>query len=188
MKPAVLALIAPLALLAACSPPAEPQNAIAAAPAGPAPLPADFPAKPGQPGGLALDQVATETPAQIDPRSAQGAADAVRRYFAAIEAKDYAAAQALVGPKVDLKVFERRLSSYPIYRANIGKPGAMEGAAGSSYVEVPIQTYGRMQSGELFSRLETVQLKRVNDVPGAAPEQLSWRIQNIVVAQPAAAP
>src|SRR4051812_16049566 len=114
MKPALVALIAPLAFLAACSPPPEPQNSVAAAAPGPAPLPADFPARPGQPGGLSLDQVAGPIPDKIDPKSAQGAADAVRRYFAAIEAKDYAGAQALVGPKVDLKVFERRLSSYPI--------------------------------------------------------------------------
>ena len=73
---------------------------------------------------------------------------------------------------------------YPIYRANIGRPGPMEGAAGSSYVEVPIQTYGRNAAGELFSRLETVQLKRVNDVPGATPEQLRWRIYQITVASP----
>ena len=187
MKAAVLILIAPLALLAACGDSAPPQNAVAVAQAGPEPLPAGFPAKAGTPGGLAVDQVAPP-PAEIDPKSAEGAADAVRRYFAAIGAKDYAAAQALVGPKVDLKVFERRLSSYPIYRANVGKPGQMEGAAGSSYVEVPIQTYGRMQSGELFSRLETVQLKRVNDVPGATPEQLMWRIQTIDVAQPKPGP
>jgi hypothetical protein len=187
MKPVLLALIAPLALLAACDRAAEPPTPVATVPAGLEPLPAGFPPRPGQPGGLAPDQL-WAPPATIDPKSADAAADAVRRYFAAIEAKDYAGAQALVGPKVDLKVFERRLSSYPIYRANVGRPGEIEGGAGSLYVEVPIQTYGRMQSGELFTRLETVSMRRVNDVPGATPEQLRWHIDQITVAQPAEAP
>jgi hypothetical protein len=184
-------LALPLMLLAACGSP-EPETTTAAVPpaassAEPAPLPAGFPPEPGQPNALPADQVYTAS-APADPRSAEGAAEVVRTYFDLIEQKKFDEARMLVGPKPpELKLFIRKMAFYPLYRARVGKPGRMEGAAGSSYVEVPIQTYGRDAQGQLFSRLETVQLKRVNDVPGATPEQLRWRIYQITLQQPAGA-
>ena len=52
-------------------------------------------------------------------------------------------------------------------------PGQLEGAAGSSYYTVPVTiTDGaRRMSGEVV-------LRRVNDVPGATPEQLRWHIES----------
>jgi hypothetical protein len=183
-RSSILALVLPL-LLAGCGEP-EAQNTAAVVPGAtpavaPQPLPDGFPPAPGQPGALPVGGV-FQASAPVDPKSADGAAEAVQRYFALIGEKKFDEARQLVGPTPpDLKTFERRMSFYPIYRARVGKPGQMEGAAGSSYVEVPIQTYGRNAAGELFNRRETVQLKRVNDVPGATPEQLSWRIYQITV-------
>ena len=68
---------------------------------------------------------------------------------------------------------------YLEYHAQIGGPGQMEGAAGSSYVTVPVQIYGRLKTGEAFHLLKRVQLRRVNDVPGATPEQLRWHITTL---------
>lgn len=52
-------------------------------------------------------------------------------------------------------------------------PGQQEGAAGSSYYTAPVTiTDGaRRISGEVV-------LRRVNDVPGATPEQLRWHIES----------
>ena len=62
-----------------------------------------------------------------------------------------------------------------------GAPGGngknfAEFAAGSLYVEVPVQTYGKLQDGTPFSSAGTVTMRRSNDVPGATAEQRRWRI------------
>src|SRR3546814_13104402 len=72
--------------------------------------------------------------------------------------------------------FKESFSKYQEYHANIGAPGRIEGAAGSLYVEVPGQVYGRLNTGEAFNMLGSVQLSRVNDVPGSTPEQRKWHI------------
>src|SRR3546814_13608364 len=72
--------------------------------------------------------------------------------------------------------FKESFSKYQEYHANIGAPGRIEGAAGSLYVEVPVQVYGRLNTGEEFNMLGSVQLRRVNDVPGSTPEQRKWHI------------
>lgn len=55
----------------------------------------------------------------------------------------------------------------------IGK-GDTEGAAGSLYYEAPIVV--DFADGRPSKR-GTIVLRRVNDVPGASPEQLNWRIE-----------
>lgn len=55
-------------------------------------------------------------------------------------------------------------------------PGQTEGAAGSSYYTAPIV----LIDGKRHVRGEIV-LRRVNDVPGATPEQLRWHIESLTV-------
>ncbi|KQM21587.1 hypothetical protein [Novosphingobium sp. Leaf2] len=55
----------------------------------------------------------------------------------------------------------------------VGK-GDMDGAAGSSYYEAPVVV--DFADGQP-SRRGTIVLRRVNDVPGASEEQLTWRIE-----------
>ena len=43
-------------------------------------------------------------------------------------------------------------------------------------MEIPVQLYGQMKSGESFGSAGTVTLRRVNDVPGATAAQRRWRI------------
>jgi hypothetical protein len=61
----------------------------------------------------------------------------------------------------------------------------MEGAAGSSYVAVPVRLHGRMKDGTPFRRRVEVTLRRVNDVPGSTEAQRRWHIRAIA---PAGAP
>jgi hypothetical protein len=61
----------------------------------------------------------------------------------------------------------------------IGKPGDMEGAAGSSYVTVPAVLYGKTKSGGSFRRGADVILRRVNDVPGSTEAQRRWHIERV---------
>ena len=71
-----------------------------------------------------------------------------------------------------------------------GAPGAIEGAAGSLYVTVPVQIYARQKSGEELHQLGKATLRRVNDVPGSTAAQRAWHIYRIdlkATAKPATA-
>ena len=164
-------------LLFACSgrePPATPANETAETPL--------EPPAPGQPGGLPDDRTPlAEGP--IDPKSAQGAGQVLQSYFALIEAGRHAEAWRLWSDGgrasgMSAAQFADSFAPYAEYHAYVGAPGRIEGAAGSAYVEVPVQVYGRLRSGAPFNRRGTMTLRRVNDVPGATPEQMQWRIHS----------
>lgn len=130
------------------------------------------PPAPGQPGGLPDDRTPlSEGP--IDPKSAQGAGQVVQTYFALVEQRKFDEANKHwpSGDRPDFK-------GYKEVHANIGKPGNIEGGAGSLYVEVPVQLYGRLKDGKEFSSLGTLTLRRVNDVDGSTEEQRRWHIIN----------
>ncbi|MBA3677396.1 MAG: hypothetical protein H0W74_08340 [Sphingosinicella sp.] len=138
------------------------------------------PAAPGTPSGLPDDRTPVSE-APFTPKSAQGAGQVLQTYFALIEAGKYDAAWKLrwKGEGDDPKSardFAASFARYAEYHANIGAPGAISGAAGSLYVNVPVQLYGRMRDGKSFSSAGIVTLRRVNDVPGSSAEQRSWRI------------
>lgn len=190
MTKPILALIAVVALtLAACD-----QRGAETSVAGQAPVettppsPAqsqteEFPMveapAPGTPGGLPDDRTPISE-APFTPQSAQGAADVVQTYFAHIGQKDYAAAYGLLrNPSQSLVQFTQGFAKYHQYSANVGAPGAVEGAAGSSFVETPVLIYGRLKTGEVVNELGKATLRRVNDVPGSTPEQRLWRIEKI---------
>jgi hypothetical protein len=116
---------------------------------------------------------------RVDPNSAEAAAAVVESYYALLEQGRTLEAAKLRrdGPVVDLKAFRE-------LHAQVGAPGRIEGAAGSLFVVVPIVLYGLTHEGEVFRNRGKVTLRRVNGVPGATPEQLSWRIEQIEVSPP----
>jgi hypothetical protein len=190
MKHAAPALVC--LMLTACGPaPAPPADAPAEVPATPpAPPPVrDYPLvdpiEPGKPGGLSDDRTPISE-APFTPQSAQGAANVVQTYFAHIGQKDFAQAYPLWGGDGEASgmteaQFAANLDRYYQYSAHIGAPGEIEGAAGSLYVTVPVQIYGRLKSGEPFHQRGDVTLRRVNDVPGSTERQRLWHIAMIEV-------
>jgi hypothetical protein len=134
-----------------------------------------IPPAPGEPGGLADDRTPiAEGP--IDPKSAQGAGQVLQRYFALLEAGKADEAEELWSGGDTPADFNARLDQYSEVHASIGGPGNMEGAAGSSYVDYPVQLYGRLRNGKEFNARGTMTLRRVNDVPGSTEEQRKWHI------------
>lgn len=147
----------------------------APAPSAQAPL---EPVAPGEAGGLPDDRTPVSE-APFTPDSAQGAANVLQTYYALIEQGDYDAAYALRSPSADgpsAAEFAASFERYAEYHAQIGAPSNIEGAAGSLYVEVPVQIYGRLKDGKPFSSAGTVTLRRSNDVPGSTAEQRRWHI------------
>lgn len=137
------------------------------------------PPTPNEPSGLTDDRApVAEKP--IDEKSAEGAAQVLQTYYALIEAGRYDEAWALRSPGASgpesKAAFVRSFAPYAEYHATIGTPGPIQGAAGSLYVEVPVQTYGRMKEGTPFSSAGTVTLRRANDVPGSTAAQRRWHI------------
>jgi hypothetical protein len=163
--------IAPLCLFSLSCGEAEPQTDIANAARKSAPSPLRLPA-PGQPR-------ISEAPSTA--RSGRGAGEVLRRYFALIEAGRYSEAWALRwkgrGDSAEsARAFAASFGEYAEYHANVGAPGEAQSAAGSAYVDVPVQIYGRMKDGKPFSTAGTVTLRRLEAVPGAGAEAKGWRI------------
>jgi membrane-bound inhibitor of C-type lysozyme len=145
------------------------------------------PPSPGAPGGLADDRTPmAEGPIAPTsaPTSAEGAAQVVQTYFALLEAGRRAEAWKLWSEgspdrAADAETFARPFERYAAYHAQVGAPGAIEGAAGSLYVAAPVVIYGRLKSGAEVHQSGQAILRRVNDVPGSTPEQRRWRIYRI---------
>jgi len=194
MSTRFLIAAAALGLLAGCGAPSSSEasnQAEAAPPAAPpenaamppgnevAEAPLD-PPEPGEPGGLPDDRTPISE-APFTETSAQGAANVVQTYQGLLEAGRYGEAWRLWADdgrasgmsEADFAASFRR---YREYHARVGAPGEIEGAAGSLYVEVPVQVYGRLGDGRPFNMLGPMTLRRVNDVPGSTPEQRRWHI------------
>lgn len=149
------------------------------------------PPEPGTPGGLPDDRTPiAEGP--IDPDSGQGAAQVAQGYFGLLEARKFEDAQDLwdqqgaIGSQDDAH-FAARFRGFSEIHANIGAPTEPEGAAGSLYVTVPVQVYGRLAAnGKPWYMLRQVTLRRVNDVPGSSAAERRWHIESIGAYEPPA--
>lgn len=183
--------LSPLALvlmLAACGP--TPEKAARSpepprpAPTAPQAFPPVSPPDPGTPGGLPDDRTPVSE-APFTPQSAQGAADVVQTYYALIGEGKYAQAWALwddggqASGQASAAAFAKSFDPYAQYGAQIGAPGDPEGAAGSSYVTVPVVIYGRLKTGAELHEKGEATLRRVNEVPGSTAEQRRWHISRI---------
>jgi hypothetical protein len=139
--------------------------------------------QPGQPGGLPDDHnLVAEGP--IDPESAQGADQVLQSYGALLEQGRFAEARRLWvdgggASGLSEEGFAEAFGKYAEIHAEIGAPGRLEGAAGSSYVEIPLRLYGRRKGDRPFSSVGTATLRRANDVPGSTDEQSRWHIYRV---------
>jgi hypothetical protein len=168
----------------------EPASAPADTPATPVDYPLVDPIPPGQPGGLPDDRTPISE-APYTPTSPQGAANQMQIYFALIGEKKFDQAWELwSGEPVDganasslsKAAFIADMNRYYQYSAQVGAPGASEGAAGSSFITVPVQIYGRLKTGEVFHHRGDATLRRVNDVDGSTERQRQWHISKIETA------
>jgi len=167
-------IVALLLLLAACSrqeqrsEPAANEAAPAVNESPPMPIP---PTEPGPTGPAVAES----------PNSPEAAAAVLRDYFRLIDQKEFVEAHRLWSSSSeddDLSdgAFAGSFDRYRTYRAEIGTPGRVEGAAGSLYVDIPVTVTGELAEGGSFRLVGPVTLRWVNEVPGATAEQLQWRI------------
>ena len=150
------------------------------------------PPAPGMPGGLPVNPQPVVEEDSIDPKGAQGAAQVVQGYYGLLEEKRYNDAQDLwndssaMGAEDDAR-FAARFRGFSEIHAQVGAPGVIEGAAGSLFVTVPVQVYGRLAAnGKPWYRLRQVTLRRANDVPGTSEADRRWHIESVGPYQPPA--
>jgi len=142
------------------------------------------PPAPGTPGGLPLTAARAEED-EVDPKSAQGAAQVLQGYYSLLEERRFDDAQDLWNEKgaigsEDDEIFARRFRGFSEIHAHVGSPGPVEGAAGSLYVVAPVQVYGRLAAnGKPWYMLRQATLRRINDVPGSSEADRRWHIESI---------
>ena len=116
----------------------------------------------------------------VDPKSSQAAADVVRRYYAALDARDFGTAWTQWGddgkPGQTLKAFEGGFAHTRATRVTIGTLGPSEGGAGSIYQTVPVTVEATLDDGTAQRFTGTYTVRRINDVDGASASQLRWHI------------
>ncbi|PPU85175.1 hypothetical protein XsacCFBP4641_00850 [Xanthomonas sacchari] len=114
--------------------------------------------------------------------SPQAAADVVRRYYAAINARDYATAWQQWGedgrPGQSYAAFKAGFAQTRAVKATIGALGRSDGAAGSVYQSVPVTVEATLADGTRQRFRGDYVLRRFNGVDGASAAQLRWRIDS----------
>jgi hypothetical protein len=138
---------------------------------------------PGTRGGLPDDRAPLEEPSgPIDYKSAEAAGQVVQRYGGLLEQRKFDEARQLWGNRgqssgLSEAQFAAAYAKYATIHSEVGRPTAMEGAAGSSYITVPFRLYGTLKSGGTFNLVGPLTLRRVNDVPGSTAAQRHWHIE-----------
>jgi hypothetical protein len=117
-----------------------------------------------------------------DPKSKAAAVDVVKRYYAALDARDYDTAWRQWGndgpPNQTQAAFRAGFAHTRSTRVTIGAAGDGEGAAGSIYLTVPVRVEATLDSGASQRFRGEYILRRVNDVDGATADQLRWHIDS----------
>lgn len=135
---------------------------------------------PGMAEGLSDDRTPLPEPkGPIDPKSAEAAGQVLQSLGALTEQKKFKEATALWEDSKAAAAFTNRFDDYREIHLQVGKPGNMEGAAGSSYITVPVSLYGTTAAGAPFKCGGEATLRRVNDVPGSTESQRAWHIRAI---------
>ncbi len=131
----------------------------------------------------AASEATASEAADIATLASRDCVEVVQSYLEAIGGRDWARA-ALVwnDPAVDAARLEAVFADYKEPQVEWTEP-FVEGAAGSSYCTVA----GRLtDAGDPAKPLRegTLLLRRVNDVPGATPDQLRWTLQSSTFVEP----
>ena len=114
-----------------------------------------------------------------------GARNVLLEWARDLERGDYDGAYALWldGARSGMTEAEHRAFWRGFRTITVAAPtGTMQGAAGSLYYEAPVSVSGERSDGTPYRLDGTVVLRRVNDVPGATPNQLRWHLEKVDLA------
>lgn len=129
---------------------------------------------------VAIELQRTDNGWRISRWSPESAAAVIESYYAAIGAGEYERAYALWSDQgrtsgQTLEEFRSGFEETASVEVETGEPGRIEGAAGSRYVEIPVQIRATTRSG-VEQRFSGTYMLRRSVVDGARPDQRMWRI------------
>ncbi|MEZ0495930.1 hypothetical protein ACAX61_06475 [Sphingomonas sp. IW22] len=112
---------------------------------------------------------------------AERAADVVRRYYDAINARDYSVAYAQWGGHGEASGksygdFAAGFADTQRVKVTAREPTDVEGGAGSLYAEVPVTVDAVLTDGTRQRFTGSYAIRRVNDVDGSSADQRRWHI------------
>ena len=121
-------------------------------------------------------------PSKVSPLAARAL---IKHYYDDINQGDYKAAYALwAGGSKDSKNasgktfedFKAGFKNTKKSEVDIATPGSIEGAAGSSYIEIPVTIHATTNDGKTQDFKGSYTLRRVNNVDGASWAEKNWHI------------
>jgi hypothetical protein len=115
-------------------------------------------------------------PTPAAERSAEAAVAVVKRYYAAIDRHDYRTAYTLWHGRYTLAQVRAGYAGTQAVRVTPIPPFTAEGAAGSSFCEVPVRVDATLKNGRRQHFSGSFTLRRVNDVDGSTAAQRRWHI------------
>ncbi|UNK41706.1 hypothetical protein MNO14_12145 [Luteimonas sp. S4-F44] len=123
---------------------------------------------------------ATDASVDTAPPTPEAAVAAIRGYYAAINALDYASAYAVWsdGGRASGQTPEQFAAGFAqtsTVMVDIGTPGPIDAAAGSRYIEVPVSLRAQQADGSI-RRYEGHYVLRAAVVDGASQTQRAWHI------------
>ncbi len=123
------------------------------------------------------------TPAPVTAEAAKtekGARAILLAWARGIELREFDQSWAMMGDAAKSRLSKTAFNAkfHPLHDLVVSVPGGtMEGAAGSSYYTVPVTVTGTEADGTQVKLKGDIIMRRVNDVPGATPDQLRWHIE-----------
>lgn len=122
----------------------------------------------------------SQLPRKFEDADVEAAADIIRQYYAAIDARTYRRAYEFWSGKGEAskKTFEQFRDGFANTRStsvDIGEPGDVEGAAGSRYITFSVTVHATTKDGKEQNFKGEYVLRR-SVVDGATAEQRAWRI------------
>ena len=178
------ALLLALAIACAACDGRQPDNEAPSGPGAQANIPEVPPINREAGGPAGSGYGASPSEGAIDPRSAEGAAQVLQLFGRLLEQREFAQAYRLWSDDGRASGFSQAEfiaghDKYAEIHSEVGTPGHMEGAAGSSYVDIPFRLYGQLTSGGPFNLAGMVTLRRANNVPGSSEDQRRWQIYKV---------
>lgn len=129
--------------------------------------------------------------AQSDAKVApiqQQAVQVIRNYYNAITRRDYQQAYSAwdrdgAASQQSFKQFKQGFANTKSTAVQVGEPGQLDGAAGSSYIKIPVTVTAVTKDGTQQRFRGNYVLRRVNDVPGSTLEQRKWHLYSANLTQ-----
>lgn len=120
--------------------------------------------------------------------SKQEAVQVIRDYYSATARRDYKQAYLTwngdgAASQQSFKQFKQGFANTKSTTVKVGEPGEIEGAAGSSYIEIPVTVTATTKNGTRQQFRGSYVLRRVNDVPGSTPKQRRWHLYRAKITQ-----